>query len=250
MERFLQEFEVNLSRPEQYLCGSDEVKKRCLVLDQELFAHCNTGRFPTGPLNALHTKGFDNDQIWEQVQLLNQPTVKYAKIKSKEIVKMTVGHSAVLPKVDDEQSEVELLSESSSSSEELSRRLQGSSDNFFNISEMNKFLAEEDHKYQEQQMPIPQVDNFDLFREMSSEDECDQLMYDDFFDPPNDSDNCDLNNDHNFHDSLDFDVDDNGLDQDADKSSQHHSSHQKHQVKVQLYSIVICLCSSPSGAQN
>ena len=235
MQKLLQQFEVHLSRPERYLIGSDELKNKCLELNQELFSHCNSGRFPAGPLRTLHAKRFDNDQVWEQIQLLNRPTVKYAKKRRKEIGKMTSGYSAVLPQVVDDlnhvhdQSETELLSESSLSSEDHPRRTSASGDNFFSISEMNQFLQEEDRKHessQVNQLPLATVDDFDLFREIS-EDEGDQLVYDDFFDPPNDFDHHD---DHGIHDidGSDYEVHDHNFDNDT----QHQSTHQRQQQKV------------------
>ena len=240
MERLLQQFEVHLSCPEQYLSGSNELKINCLELNQELFSHCNSGRFPAGPLSALHTKGFDNDQVWEQIQLLNQPTMKYAKKRSKEIGKVTAGYSAMLPQAvdNDEQNEMELRSESSCSSDEYSKRTGTDGDRFFSISKMNQFLQEEDHKYESRQLPAP-VDDFDMFREMSSEDEGDQLMYDDFFDPPNDDFDHDNANQHHDDDLCgnDHNLDHGDLDHDfgndeENSASQYQSTHQKHQQKV------------------
>ena len=169
-------------------------------------------------LSALHAKAFDIDQIWEQIQLLNQPTVNYAKKSSKEIVKMTPSCSAVLPQaMYDEQSKMKQLPESSYYSDEYSGKLFASGDRFFKISEMNQFLL--DHKYESSRGQQP-VDDVDLFRELSSED--DELMYDDFFDPPNDGfdhldfGDCDL-------DILDFD--------DDTPDNQNQSTHTRHQQK-------------------
>jgi len=252
MQRLLQQFEVHLSRPERYLIGSDELKSKCLELNQELFSRCNSGRFPAGPLTTLHAKRFDNDQVWEQIQLLNRPTVKYAKKRHKEIGKMTSGYSAVLPQVvvdkDDlnhEQSEMEFLSESSLSSEDSSRRTSASGHDFFSISEMNQFLQEEDRKHESSHdlLPPATVDDFDLFREMS-EDEGDQLMYDDFFDPPNDFDHDLHHGDHEIHDidGSDYEVD-SDVDHDLDNDAQHQSTHQRQQQKVTCSKVCQANCS-------
>jgi len=236
MEKLLEQFETHLARPEQYLIGSNVLRNKCLELNQGLFGSCNSGRFPAGPLTSLHTKGFDNDQIWEQIQLLNRPIVKYAKKRSKEIGEMATGYSALLPQVaveNDDQSEMELLSESSYSTEDYSRKTLPSGDRFFKRSEMNQFLQEEDRKYENSRNQQP-VDNFDLFRE-TSEDEGDLLMYDDFFDPPNDNDlddDDDANIDHEVISDSDHDLDD-------DEDSHHQSTHQRQQQKVSYSTIVL-----------
>jgi len=184
-------------------------------------------------LSTLHTKGFDLNQIWEQIELLNQPTENYAKKSSKEIVKMTPSCLAILPQaMYDEQSKMKQLPENSYYSYEHPRKLLASGDRFFKISEMNQFLLEEDDKYRSSWGQQP-VDDIDLFRELSSED--DELMYDDFFDPPNDDyDNWDCVVDHD----LEFDDDRDGHDSDDTTESQNQSTHARQQQKV---STLLCI---------
>ena len=112
-------------------------------------------------------KGLDLDQIWEQFQLVNKPTVKYAANKSsKEIAKMTPSCSAVLPQAVNDQSKMEQRSESGHcSGDDYSRKLPPTSDDrFFNVSQ---FLQEEGHKYENRQSQqlFLSVDEVDYFRE-------------------------------------------------------------------------------------
>lgn len=87
-EKFLAEFESDLSSPESYLQPSDHLRARCLhgvktVFD--FYKKCchetlSTGlKVPTGPLTELYTDGFDNEQIWEEIELLNDPVLKSLK---------------------------------------------------------------------------------------------------------------------------------------------------------------------------
>ena len=87
-EKFLAEFESDLSAPESYLQPSDHLRDRCLngvktVFD--FYKKCcketlSTGlKVPTGPLTELYTDGFDNEQIWEEIELLNEPVLKCLK---------------------------------------------------------------------------------------------------------------------------------------------------------------------------
>ena len=90
--QFLEEFEAHLSTPEDYLNPSPELRSRCLagvktVFDllqkhsREMRTSASTGAkmvsVPTGPLSELYVEGFDTDQIWEQIQLVNEPMLAY-----------------------------------------------------------------------------------------------------------------------------------------------------------------------------
>jgi hypothetical protein len=55
-KRFLSVFRKELSQPEFY-------------------AKRSGGALPTGPLQQLYTADFDEDQVWEEVQLTNEPAV-------------------------------------------------------------------------------------------------------------------------------------------------------------------------------
>ena len=251
MDNLLQQFEVCLNRPENYLGGSVELRNNCLSLNEELFSYCHdeSGRFPTGPLCTLHTKGFDNEQVWEQIQLLNEPTIKCAKKKIKEIANMKI------PQAPDDSDKVELSNDDEeygegsedecdhhipNDSEVTSRKSPKGQDLFFNLSEMNKFLQDEDRKY-ENRLDSKQNgdDDIDLFREMSSEEE--DLMYEDFFDSPNDhKDNGDEGSDSEEEASSEQVMDETGeqqlSDNDTVENNQLLSSHQKQQQKVTISS--------------
>ena len=253
MDNLLQQFENCFSNPEDYLDGSVELRNSCLQLSEALFSYCydETGRFPTGPLCILHTQGFDNDQIWEQIQLLNEATVKFAKKKIKEINNMEID-SVVTQSLNDgdgellsdnsendseEIEESDHLSDHVSNNEVTPKQMTGTQDMFFNLSEMNKFLQDEDHKYENRLSGGQNEDNdIDLFREMSPEE--DHLMYDDFFDPPTDhiENNGDDDDDDNDDDDENEGSSDKDLDEPADQDNEientHLSSHQKQQQKV------------------
>ena len=246
MDNLLQQFDVCLSSPENYLSGSVELRNSCLNLSEELFSYCHdkSGRFPTGPLCTLHTKGFDNEQVWEQIQLLNEPTIKFAKKKIKEITNMNVSQQSV-----DDSDKEEPLSDNEEYAEECEHHLTDDNhmttkqsvkgqDLFFNLSEMNKFLQDEDRKY-ENRLDSKQNgdDNIDLFREMSSEEE--DLMYGDFFDPPNehkDSGDEESDSEEEEEASCEQGMDNTIEQQLSDDDIVELSSHQKQQQKVTVCS--------------
>ena len=252
MDKLLQQFEICFSNPEDYLDGSAELKNSCLSLDEELFSYCHdkTGKFPTGPLSILHTEGFDNEQIWEQIQLLNQPTIKFAKKKIKEISDMKTN-STMTQSVDDGDKPEGLLNDSdeneaesdeseyhfndhANSSDVTSKQSTQTQDTFFNLAEMNRFLQDEDRKY-ENRLDSKQDGNneIDLFREMSSEEEDDHLMYDDFFDPPSNHNDGENNSEEGNDDESDDEVMDESAEQQiSEMDDTQLSSHQKQQQKV------------------
>lgn len=280
MDNLLQRFEICFSSPEDYLDGSVELRNNCLHLNEELFSYCydKTGRFPTGPLCILHTKGFDNEQIWEQIQLLNEPTIKYAKKKIKEIANMKIctidtepmengnemeddDEVGPLDDNDEENEEDDCQSDDVNSNDMTSKQAAGRQDMFFNLSEMNRFLQDEDRKY-ENRLDSKQDadDDIDLFREMSSEEEDNDLMYGDFFDPPNehegnsgeendsegenDSEEDEINSDE----AMDVSVEQQ-LSEDEDDSiveDTQLSTHQKQQQKVMFIDLLMgslfCTC--------
>jgi hypothetical protein len=117
-KQLLEEFEAHLSTPEDYLNPSPELRSRCLAGVKTVFdflqKHCRemplrtgtaegkkaSGPFkivpPTGPLSELYVEGFDADQIWEQIQLVNEPMLAYLskqvdKICNWDIEKLTGG---------------------------------------------------------------------------------------------------------------------------------------------------------------
>lgn len=91
MEDFLSEFNTYLAKPESYANPTEELKARSLagvkkVFDfYQKFARENLQlletrggckHISTGPLKELYIEGLDEDQIWEQIQLVNEPVIK------------------------------------------------------------------------------------------------------------------------------------------------------------------------------
>ena len=79
MERdFLLSFQTELSDPLVYLEPSSGSGDCCLHGMKTVFDMCKgSSSLRTGPLSQLYTEGFDNDQIWEEVQLLNEPALDH-----------------------------------------------------------------------------------------------------------------------------------------------------------------------------
>ena len=83
ISEFLTKFKANLSSPESYLNPSPELRGKCLTGVKKVFdfykKSCKNGcvKIPNGPLPELYTDGFDNEQIWEEIQLMNEPVLEY-----------------------------------------------------------------------------------------------------------------------------------------------------------------------------
>ena len=124
VKQLLEEFEAHLSTPEDYLNPSAELRSRCLAGVKTIFdflqKHCREAPrnsaaegkklkasgplVPTGPLSELYVEGFDADQIWEQIQLVNEPMLEYLskqvdKICHWDMKKLTGGDGRKVAKV-------------------------------------------------------------------------------------------------------------------------------------------------------
>lgn len=91
MEDFLTDFGTYLANPESYENPTEDLKVKSLaglkkVFDyyqkfareslQQLETKGGCKHVSTGPLTELYTEGLDEDQIWEQIQLVNEPVIK------------------------------------------------------------------------------------------------------------------------------------------------------------------------------
>ena len=104
VEQLASTFSSVLSNPEHYLDPTENVRQTCLRSTKVAYALCkascgNAGT-PSGPLTELYTEGFDIEQVWEQLQLLNTSLLSHL---SKEAD--TLSHAqdfALLPSRDAE----------------------------------------------------------------------------------------------------------------------------------------------------
>ena len=201
--KFLEDFEAHLSNPEDYLNPSSELKAHCLAGVKTVFdflqKHCKEAAaqtvrtsaagkggpaIPTGPLSELYVEGFDTDQIWEQIQLVNEPMIAYLskqveKISKWDLEKLTGGsgmHKAAKIAVSDSDSCSDGTGESESDFDEgddemdpaneetnevrSKRRGNGEGrrtvvdDKFFKLAEMEQFLEKVEREQQQKQGTI------------------------------------------------------------------------------------------------
>ena len=77
-EQFLDLFKRELSVPEGYLEPSEALRTGCLAGVELVFGSLKRsgGALPTGPLERLYTAAFDEEQVWEEVELANEPAVR------------------------------------------------------------------------------------------------------------------------------------------------------------------------------
>ena len=91
MEEFSTTFEATLSDPLSYLQPSEKLKTSCVNGVKKLFDFyknwsANTSlNVPTGPLSELYIDDFDNEQIWAEIELMNEPVLKNLKKHLKRV---------------------------------------------------------------------------------------------------------------------------------------------------------------------
>ena len=131
--KLLEDLEAHLSKPEDYLHPSSELKSRCLAGLKTAFhllqnrcresavagdaaAAAKSGgkggerkraSVPTGPLSELYVEGFDVDQIWEQVELVNGPLIAHVtkqveRMSQWDLDKLTGGNGVHSSKEEEE----------------------------------------------------------------------------------------------------------------------------------------------------
>ena len=74
---FLNVYKKDMSGAELYLDPSEILRAGCLK-GVELLFRClkkSGNSLSTGPLEELYTREFDEDQVWEQMQLTNEPAL-------------------------------------------------------------------------------------------------------------------------------------------------------------------------------
>ena len=88
-ERLLSLFRRYLSEAELYLDPKDRLRANCLTAVEQLFQclrQSGEDHVPLGPLKELYTSGFDEDQVWEELQLANDPGILWLNGMVRKIV--------------------------------------------------------------------------------------------------------------------------------------------------------------------
>ena len=170
--------------PAEFLDPPPTLRDDCLTLLCRLFELAVNSRgsnLPPALLSQLHCEGFGSDEVWEELQLLNEPIVRYLQryvgallkkgsfglLRKEEETQSTLNcggqgrattkdGSRVTSEEEDEEREVEeedmdelenedMLHEEDEEEEEEEEE-EGERDRFFNLSEMEEFVnqSEED----------------------------------------------------------------------------------------------------------
>ncbi|CAI8004024.1 U3 small nucleolar ribonucleoprotein protein MPP10 [Geodia barretti] len=202
--RVLNKFRRELSAPELYLEPSQSLQSGCLSGVEHLF-RClrqSAGHLPVGPLQRLYTADFDEEQVWEEVQLTNEPALVSL---SRVVGRLRPGMQLVtrkLEKEEEEEEEEEGQEEAEKDAGEVERdeeeKDEGDNeesaqeaqkvekchkprvdDGFFSMSAMEEYLENAD------KLSDPGSEgSVGMLAEELSESDSNQLVYQDFFDPP------------------------------------------------------------------
>lgn len=166
------------------------------------------------PLQKLHVDGFDQEQIWQQLNVFNEPFIQNCVASVAELSAHTLPLTLKVLKENSAQQEIvpktksilKNQTESNGNVKKKSVKIVEEDDHdhrsgkqskskidFFNFEEMEAFLNQEDKKEMlDQNEKLPNEENeeeIDYFAEIPSDDDeddegDDDLMYDDFFDAP------------------------------------------------------------------
>nr|CAG4651140.1 EOG090X09DZ [Simocephalus serrulatus]SVE94357.1 EOG090X09DZ [Simocephalus serrulatus] len=91
VDRVLNDFNSATAKPESFLSAQAAANSKFRAITKDLFDSVN-GNFAlpglTGSLPELYTEGFDEEQIWQQLELHNEPSFK---ILMKNVAKLLTG---------------------------------------------------------------------------------------------------------------------------------------------------------------
>ena len=217
--RVLNKFRRELSAPELYLEPSQSLQSGCLSGVEHLF-RClrqSAGHLPVGPLQRLYTADFDEEQVWEEVQLTNEPALVSL---SRVVGRLRPGMQLVtrkLEKEEEEEEEEEGQEEAEKDAGEVERdeeeKDEGDNeesaqeaqkvekchkprvdDGFFSMSAMEEYLENADKLSDpgmirlfhtpSMMVSLGSEGSVGMLAEELSESDSNQLVYQDFFDPP------------------------------------------------------------------
>ncbi|XP_051004635.1 U3 small nucleolar ribonucleoprotein protein MPP10 [Acomys russatus] len=120
LERCLREFRKATSRPECFLTIQNGLASNFTSLTKVLYDFnkiLETGRFSGSPLQKLAINGFDDEQIWQQLELQNEPILQhFQKAVSEAIEDEDIS---LLPESEDEECEEDALEMEADSQENL-----------------------------------------------------------------------------------------------------------------------------------
>ncbi|XP_016905757.2 U3 small nucleolar ribonucleoprotein protein MPP10 [Apis cerana] len=231
----------NTKKPEQFLSIQNEVavnfknSLKCLYDFTKLETQRNTIALP-----ELITEGFDEEQIWQQIELQNEGELDYlidgiskSLAENKKLtISITKSKSVYNNEEDLSEKEKKIVEEETSEDDEefknnlkkqkkdVKKRKKKSSivdDKFFKLEELDEYLTKEEKKEKQNEKYEEKSDDesVDLFNDFSDNDnkteEVKLLKYADFFDSP-ESEDENLDNSLQYIETNDEELEENELD--------------------------------------
>lgn len=135
-------------------------------------------------IDKLQVKDFDDEQIWQEIELENRPLIKtfikeIAKIGSRK-KKLSIKLKSQKEKTGNNENDAQNIDESST----LPNHESNSKDRFFDVNELEKFLEIEDRRELGEYQEGSDEEDINYFQSFSSDEEDNEkrAMYSDFFD--------------------------------------------------------------------
>ncbi|XP_017893249.1 U3 small nucleolar ribonucleoprotein protein MPP10 [Ceratina calcarata] len=218
--RVIQTIDDNTKKPEQFLSVQNTVARNFKNCIKHLYDFTKEeSQRNTNALPELVTEDFDEEQIWQQIELQNEGEFDYlVRCVSKalsESKRLTIPISATKPESEEEESEKELSEDERATEETLSEDEESSTDNlrkekpevkrrkkkssivddkFFKLDELDEYLTKEERKETQNEKNELESDDesVDLFNDLSDDDDKTEegklMKYADFFDSPQSED--------------------------------------------------------------
>eukprot|EP00833_Pecoramyces_ruminatium_P009518 jgi/Orpsp1_1/1183550/evm.model.c7180000085694.2 len=149
-----------LDKPEKFIVPDSDLEKRLLGITKNLFDYgIKNENNSSCPLEELYIEGFDNDQIWEEIQLQNVPLIEQFNEISNDIIENDLQMSEDEDETNDEEYELKSNEDEINEDEENDEEME-------NVDEENEIEDENEEEEEEEE----NIENIQEAEDFSDED--------------------------------------------------------------------------------